>query len=945
MAIDPNTGLPIPEETPTAPVVPVAPTAPVAPLPTTRKAYYGDAQITIADASQEFSRDQLFQESDKYRAADNLGISMQQLMQQRRRVAGGSVTGDEGFIGDKEVQSYNERKNIASSGDFNTATSYWDAGRGVQVHAPHGTYFQLYANGSVQPVQGDIPTKGATPGSKGDDTGSSSLFTQGTQAAPGGGTMATPGFTQDQLGIKPAEGKTIARTGQTIKNPQTGVDEYAGEGEILIEYTDGTVENRKVSDINTPGSTTPIGEFGRTPEELGITRKTEIKGGAGSEVTRAPMTAAEALAGAKTPEEADAIIQAEGLSSTKNLEFIGQTYTDQKSGELRVAKQGNAFYQDPVSNTVLERPISLQSLAKVSTSPSVQAEAKLQEEIRKYLPQADQEQLKSDFQSDGMGSFQKMYTDIQESQGTSSIKAEIESIQKEQKQVDDEYALAVKEVNANPYYSEAQRSKMIGLENDRYETKKSQLTARLQLQSGLLDSARQEAQFIAQGALQQYNADRDYDFNVLKYEADRIDSQLDAEYKLKSLALQERQVDIQAANSTLKEVQGGLYDIQNNEWIIPPKGDTLSPEAYAKIISDVYQNYDPDEAEQVIQGITGKIGTPGQPLSLQSITPMGTQIGTKFGEKTFAQAHHSGVDIPAPMGSPALAPVDMTITGVGTNGGYGQQITATGSDGYQYRFAHLSGYNVKNGDTIKAGQQIGKVGSTGNSTGSHLHMEVMQNGQFIDPVKHFGLSSDSQVKSKAQKKADADALIANKKDAQARNQELVQGNLYKQMNIGGASITALQQFEEQFKKHGTTSNRTSPIDNAKLAPVYQSAVLNLKEFFNLGVLNGQDLVVLENVLPKPIDQGWITTPFLKTKTLAGISNLKKQMGIALDETYRGIISQYAGYSPEDMTSLKDVQDRFLDQKAKLDPTIGAKINQIKKENPGMTDAEIIQLIL
>lgn len=171
-----------------------------------------------------------------------------------------------------------------------------------------------------------------------------------------------------QLKLTAAEGKTIARSGQTIKNPKTGVDEQANPGEILIEYTDGTVERRKVSDIGTPGETKAIGEFGQTADELGITRQTEIKGGEGTEVTRMPQTARQALDAAQTAEEKDKVLVAEGLQSTSELELIGKSYQD------RVAGAGNVFYQDPTTREILERPEALQELAKPSTSPTVAAE-------------------------------------------------------------------------------------------------------------------------------------------------------------------------------------------------------------------------------------------------------------------------------------------------------------------------------------------------------------------------------------------------------------------------------------------------------------------------------------------------------------------------------------------------------------------------------------------
>jgi hypothetical protein len=291
-----------------------------------------------------------------------LGISQEQIIQLRRQNPqfSGQVTGDEGKVGQLEQASFAERSGLASD---NTATgtiaeSYWDASRGVTVHAPYGKSFELLPGGGVRVV--------ATPATGPQGAPASSLFTQPTQAGPTGEPGApVPGLQQENLGITPAEGKTIARTGQTIKNPQTGVDVYAKPGNILIQYTDGTYEERPASQIQTGTDVRNIDQSGPTPDALGITRQTEIKGGAGSEITRAPMSAAQALAQAKTPEEADAIITGEGQISTKDLQLVGPTYRG------KTAKEGNLFYVDPKTKEILERPASLQSLAQPLTTAGV----------------------------------------------------------------------------------------------------------------------------------------------------------------------------------------------------------------------------------------------------------------------------------------------------------------------------------------------------------------------------------------------------------------------------------------------------------------------------------------------------------------------------------------------------------------------------------------------
>jgi len=99
---------------------------------------------------------------------------------------------------------------------------------------------------------------------------------------------------------------------------------------------------------------------------------------------------------------------------------------------------------------------------------------------------------------------------------------------------------------------------------------------------------------------------------------------------------------------------------------------------------------------------------------------------------------HSGVDMPAPRGSPVLAAAPGAVRRAASAGGYGQMVEIDHGYGLRTRYAHLSRMLVSPGERVETGQVIALVGSTGRSTGNHLHFEVRQNGMAVDPIGFLG---------------------------------------------------------------------------------------------------------------------------------------------------------------------------------------------------------------
>ncbi|WP_404403810.1 peptidoglycan DD-metalloendopeptidase family protein [Pelagibacterium halotolerans] len=98
-------------------------------------------------------------------------------------------------------------------------------------------------------------------------------------------------------------------------------------------------------------------------------------------------------------------------------------------------------------------------------------------------------------------------------------------------------------------------------------------------------------------------------------------------------------------------------------------------------------------------------------------------------------AFHAGIDFRAATGTPVLAAASGTVIHAGRNGGYGNMVEVDHGNGIVTRYAHLSAITVSNGQTVTAGQRVGKAGSTGRSTGPHLHFEVRRNGNAVDPSR------------------------------------------------------------------------------------------------------------------------------------------------------------------------------------------------------------------
>ncbi|MEQ1909516.1 MAG: M23 family metallopeptidase [Vicinamibacterales bacterium] len=122
-----------------------------------------------------------------------------------------------------------------------------------------------------------------------------------------------------------------------------------------------------------------------------------------------------------------------------------------------------------------------------------------------------------------------------------------------------------------------------------------------------------------------------------------------------------------------------------------------------------------------------------------SIWPARGWLTSSFGGRsdpfTGSSAFHQGLDISASKGQQVFATADGKVESTSFQGEYGNLIVVTHDFGITTRYGHLSGFNVKPGQTVHRGEVIGYVGSTGRSTGPHLHYEILANGKLLNPLQ------------------------------------------------------------------------------------------------------------------------------------------------------------------------------------------------------------------
>lgn len=152
-----------------------------------------------------------------------------------------------------------------------------------------------------------------------------------------------------------------------------------------------------------------------------------------------------------------------------------------------------------------------------------------------------------------------------------------------------------------------------------------------------------------------------------------------------------------------------------------------------------------DPVERDMNNLEGKLGRWGELMALAQRLPLDlpmageAEVSSTFGRRTdpFTKqlAFHAGIDFIGPNRAPVMATAPGVVVFAGRKGPYGRAVEIDHGLGVKTRYAHLSAISVQAGDTIAFGRQLGTMGSTGRSTGQHLHYEILLDDEQIDPGK------------------------------------------------------------------------------------------------------------------------------------------------------------------------------------------------------------------
>jgi murein DD-endopeptidase MepM/ murein hydrolase activator NlpD len=222
--------------------------------------------------------------------------------------------------------------------------------------------------------------------------------------------------------------------------------------------------------------------------------------------------------------------------------------------------------------------------------------------------------------------------------------------------------------------------------------------------------------------------------NELDYVADWQDEILGHQAELRS-ARETAQANLDALALRVGQIQAQMLRLNALGERLVSKADLDSGEFDYASLEDRFNKLSVLETMLMDRSLRERLMPSGRPIGKGWLS---SKYGKRADPFTGKQEYHKGVDFAGKEGSDVLATGDGVVTWSGRRSGYGNLVEINHGNGYVTRYGHNKTNTVEVGQAVKKGQQIALIGSTGRSTGPHVHFEVLRNGKQVNPAKFIG---------------------------------------------------------------------------------------------------------------------------------------------------------------------------------------------------------------
>ncbi|MCI8411440.1 MAG: peptidoglycan DD-metalloendopeptidase family protein [Clostridia bacterium] len=224
--------------------------------------------------------------------------------------------------------------------------------------------------------------------------------------------------------------------------------------------------------------------------------------------------------------------------------------------------------------------------------------------------------------------------------------------------------------------------------------------------------------------------------------ATAMKNELEITYKYYEIALNDNAIE---AVNTIEEAEQLVNEIKDNKQNEEQELNFSIVEKYTEDIKEVETNDIEIAKSNIEEKVNNQIeqrkeeeNTPKINGIKLAVKPVSGTISSRYGVSSrIRKSTHTGLDIAAPSGTPIKVVSDGTVTSASYSGSYGNLVKVDHGNGIETWYAHTSEMYVTVGQKVTAGEVIAAVGSTGNSTGAHLHLEIRINGSHVNPQQYL----------------------------------------------------------------------------------------------------------------------------------------------------------------------------------------------------------------